>query len=232
MRSATAAEKQEGASGKKLSAVKAMFDAEEKAAAHPTRKKNIKALWDTLESLRSEGCEDWSLANVGRRSEKRKGLKTQSLRNSQGERFRELISAYAQAVRPAPSKGASSNIDEILSSVGDVGSRSLLRGVIEEGKRYKHENDMLREAIKRLSIGKAPGNDLEMDRKSAGAVEVIQAPPMKKSHAGVLKRALDEKRLAERGLRIEKNGAIVDENGFEIFPPGFLEAVRAASETQ
>ncbi len=221
-------EKHRGASGgKKLSAAKEKFDAEEMATGHPARKRNIKSLWDTLESLRLEGCEDWSLANIGRRSEQRKGMKTQSLRNSQGKVFRDLIGEYVQAVSHAQPKAPASKLDEILASITDISSRALLREMIAEGKRYKHENDMLREAIKRLSIGKAPEKASDMTNKVADQVEVLQASaPLKKSHAGVLKRALDEKRLAERGLRIEANGSLVDETGFELFPPGFIDAIR------
>lgn len=214
--------------GKKLSSIKAMFDAEEKAAKHPTRTTNIRLLWETLESLRLEGCEDWSLANIGRRSEARCGLKTQSLRNSQGQRFRELIGEYVQATKVSRPKAPASNLDEILASISDVSSRTLLREMIEEGKRRKHENDMLREAIKRLSIGKAPEPSAENEDASQSAIAVIQASPRKKSHEGVIRRALDEKRLAERGMKIEKDGSIVDGNGFELFPPGFIEAIKSA----
>ena len=47
-----------------------------------------------------------------------------------------------------------------------------------------------------------------------------------------LKKGMDKDRLAERGLSIRDDGAIADEQGIALFPPGFATAILALLEEQ
>ena len=136
-----------------LVAVKARFEEAKSNASRDSRKTNIDILWRALESIRISGLNNFSLAEIGRRTEALNGMKTQSLRNEPGKDFRHLIELYEQAVQVDEPSIDSSQIDRAISLISDSGLRVALKMQQKELQRLKHENDQLRSSFKNISIG-------------------------------------------------------------------------------
>ena len=186
--------------------------------------KNLDLLWEVLEAIREEGGRDYSLAEVGRRLEVAGGPKTQSLRNVQGAHFRDVITAYADAVSGSKkyvAKGGS-QVEAALELITDPSIRATLRMAIEEGKRLKVVNDNLHAAFKTLQVGAVATAAAEVPQ-SAAPVTSVEPLPAKLLRA--LKKGMDRTRLAERGMQVLKDGSIHDEHGEVLFPPAFTTAI-------
>jgi hypothetical protein len=186
--------------------------------------KNLDLLWEVLEAIREEGGRDYSLAEVGRRLEAAGGPKTQSLRNVQGAHFRDVITAYADAVSGSKkyvAKGGS-QVEAALELITDPSIRATLRMAIEEGKRLKVVNDNLHAAFKTLQVG-AVGTAVAEVPQIAAPVTSVEPLPAKLLRA--LKKGMDRTRLAERGMQVLEDGSIRDEHGDVLFPPAFATAI-------
>lgn len=205
-----------------------------KAATRAAKVKNLNLLWDALESIRDEGSRDYSLAEVGRRLESLGGPKTQSLRNTQGAHFRDIITAYANAVKGAtryvsPNR---SNVEQALDMVTDPSIRATLRMALEEAKRLKVVNDNLHAAFKNLQIGATLASTMETTSAPV-IVDGAPSPPLPSQAVlslrlqAALKKGIDPTRLAQQGFRISEDGGIENEHGDKIFPPSFVTAIKA-----
>jgi len=203
-------------------------------ARRPQRRKSLELLWNVLEAMRAEGEVDYSIASVGERLEAAGGLSTQSIRNTPGKPFRDVIAAYAAAVggsRKRTGQREMSPLDVALASVANPAARALLRQCVAEHKRCQHEKDQLRSAFKRLSVGNEPGASptFSVPQSPLPAQTVTAPPPPSRPFGGPLHRfeieavraAIDDDRLAENGWIIQSNGSIVSETGEVLLPPGF-----------
>lgn len=190
------------------------------AATRASKVKNLDLLWEALEGVRDEGGRDYSLAEVGRRLEALGGLKTQSLRNSQGSDFREVISAYASALSGSTRYVAKrkSQVEVALELIADPSIRATLRMAVEDGRRLKVVNDNLHAAFKTLQVGALP----------APATLPAATTAMSPRFRNALRKGVDRTRLAERGLTVMEDGSIHTEAGEALFPPAFVSAVEAA----
>lgn len=209
--------------------VREMFDETREGAKRDSTRVNLDLLWVILEEMRLAAKIDFSLAEVGRLLEKRGGPKTQSLRNAQGEHFRRIITAYAQAIRASTRYVAKdkSQVDIAIDLINDPGIRGVLRQALSDMKRLKHENDMLRSAYKDLRIG-----ILAAPSTQERATDVLPPPQFTLSPRllDALRKGIDPIRLQERGLSIGANGTILDTSGIPIFPPAFVTAIERVLE--
>ncbi len=187
---------------------------------------------DRIGRSRSPEYADYSIAEVGRRLKAIGGPKTQSLRNAQGACFREIITAYANAVSGSTRYVAAgkSNVDQALDLITDPSVRATLRMAIEEGKRLKVVNDNLHAAFKNLQIGAS----LTAVPAAMPAREALPAPlpPLAKPTLtprlrAALAKGIDGTRLAQQGLSVDADGSIRSETGDTVFPPSFVTAIRA-----
>lgn len=212
-----------------LSEAKRLWMETKSATKHESKRKNLDLLWEVLEGLRKSGAEKFTLAEVGRALEKKGGPKVQSLRNSQGLDFRKIIDAYVGAVLAGKSEASATSMDRAIAMIPDSSLRSILRAGQSEMARLKNENDMLRRAFKSLSL---PGFPQNKEKTVSVAEEGISAEtrgctPLKPSHLKALKKGMDKERLSERGMAVREDGAVLDEHGIALFPPGFADAIRA-----
>lgn len=214
-----------------LKDARVLYESLKKSTRNDEKIKNLDKLWLILNDLREAGERDFSLAEIGRRLEKVGGLRTQSLRNKQGKDFRDLIHVYASAVcgsiKYIPKNR--SNVEEAISLINDPSVRAVIKIALEEAKRLKVVNDNLHAAFKNIQVGSNfnqnnkndPNEDkLESEHKEILSFQLIQA----------LEKGIDEKRLAQQGMNIEKNGSISNEFGDTIFPPSFVFAIKKILE--
>ena len=205
--------------------VREEFETIRAAAKRESTRANLDLLWATLEDMRLAAKIDFSLAEVGRALERRGGPKTQSLRNAQGEHFRRIITAYAQALSASTRYVAKnkSQVELALDLIADPGIRGVLRHALADLKRLKRENDMLRAAYKELRIG-------ALAVQPESRTEVLPPQPsllLSPRLVDALRKGMDSRRLKERGLSVNDNGSIVDAGEVPLFPPGFATAIAA-----
>ncbi|BCG47168.1 hypothetical protein GEOBRER4_n1995 [Citrifermentans bremense] len=195
------------------------------AANRPSKVDNLDRLWEVLDSIRNEGGRDYSIAEIGRRLESIGGPKTQSMRNAQGAYFREIITAYANAVNGSTRyiAASKSRVEQALDLVSDPSVRATLRMAIEEGRRLKIVNDNLHAAFKNLHVGVS----LSTTSEEAGIKQNSPGQQLPQRFRAALAKGIDETRLAQQGLVVEADGSICNEVGDRLFPPSFVTAILA-----
>lgn len=206
-----------------------LYQVHRTAAKHDSKRRNLDLLWQVLEDIRSEGGRDYCLAEVGRRLASLGGPKTQSLRNTQGAHFRDVITAYAAAVGGSTKHVAQNRtqVDAALYLITDLSIRATIRMAIDEGRRLKVVNDNLHAAFKTLHIGSlpsvAPFSVMPTQEPSATSGEPKLSPRL----VTALRKGIDPSRLAERGFLAAEDGSICDGSGSVLFPPAFVTAIMA-----
>lgn len=206
-----------------------LYQAHRSAATKPTKAENLDKVWEVLNAIREDGDRDYSLAEVGRRLEKIGGPKTQSLRNSQGAHYREIITAYANAASGATRYVAKtkSNVEQALDLITDPSIRAVLRVALDDAKRLKVVNDNLHAAFKSLQVG--PSLSQEPSPECLPQTPELKpgTPELSPRMANALRKGIDTARLAQQGLHISEDGSIETEHGDKLFPPTFVHAIRA-----
>lgn len=193
------------------------------------KRRNLEILWQVLNDIRASGKRDYSLAEVGRRSAALSGMQTQSLRNEQGKQFREIIHAYAAAVDGSTRYVAKerSQVDAALDMISDPSARVVLRTAIHQAKKLKEENDNLRAAFTRLSIGSSnPSGGETQEREQPLCIQRLSA-----RNLAALRKGISRTRLIERGLDVQPDGSIKTDAGLVLFPPAFTLAINAIIES-
>jgi hypothetical protein len=212
-------------------------------AARESARHNIELLWETLEQMRREKKIDYSIAKVAERLEAAGGPREQSLRNKQGQSYRDIIIAYANCVggeKRHVSKDLSP-LGQLLASIDDLGVRAQLRIYFDEARKQKVANDNLRSAFKILQLSSTssipqpqqstPGKDPVLTGSEIlPAAPTLPTPGPQHRLSSRFRRALEtgiaDSRLAERGMNVAANGSIISVEGDILFPPGFILAIQ------
>lgn len=205
-----------------------LYNTHRESATKPTKVENLDKLWEALLAIKEEGGRDYSLAEVGRRLEHLGGPKTQSLRNSQGAAYREIIAAFANAVEGSTRYVAKTktNVEQALELITDPSVRATIRVALDEAKRLKVVNDNLHAAFKSLQIATVKQDPLlQLDEHQTNPVtSTINLSPQ---HLNALSKGIEPSRLAQQGLHIGEDGSISNDQGDKLFPPAFIFAVRS-----
>jgi len=192
--------------------------------------RNLELLWDVLESIRRDGISDYSIAEVGRRLELVGGLKTQSLRNTQGAQFRSIISTYADCVSGSKRYVAKSKsrIDQTIDMITDSSIRAIIRTALEDAKRLKITNDNLHAAFKKISLGAYPQAAIFDDPTAPPHISTnIELRPIFPRHLIIaLEKGISTERLHQQGLVICDDGSLENQFSDKIFPPSFITAIQ------
>ncbi|MDR6410023.1 gamma-mobile-trio protein GmtX [Paraburkholderia terricola] len=211
-----------------------LYQSHKKSATKATKVINLDKLWEVLESILEDGGRDYSLAEIGRRLEKIDGPKTQSLRNAQGAHYREIITAFANAVSGSTRYVAKtkSNVEHALELITDPSIRATLRVALDEAKRLKVVNDNLHAAFKTLTIGTSMSVSVTPSTKATAPeppspVVESSKPELAPRLVNALKKGIDKTRLAQQGLHVAEDGSIQNDHGDKLFPPGFVTGIEA-----
>lgn len=209
-----------------------IYQSQRSTVTRQSKLQNLDKLWEVLESIRDEGGRDYSLAEIGRRLEAIGGPKTQSIRNTQGSHFRDIISAYASAVNGSTRyiSQNQTNVDRALDMITDLSVRATLRMALEEGKRLKVVNDNLHAAYKNLQVGASLGTEqlsAALLPPDGTSLQPETNQPLSPRLLGALRKGIDKVRLDQQSLRICDDGSIANELGGKVFPPSFVTAIQA-----
>lgn len=206
-----------------------LYQAHRSATTKPTKAENLDKVWEVLNAIGEDGGRDYSLAEVGRRLEKMGGPKTQSLRNLQGAHYREIITAYANAVSGATRYVAKtkSNVDQALGLITDPSIRATIRVALDDAKRLKVVNDNLHAAFKSLQVGASLPPEAAAEATPQLAAPGVESESLSPRLLNALRKGVDPARLAQQGLCVGEDGSIENEHGDKLFPPAFVTAVQA-----
>lgn len=207
-----------------------LFLAYKTSATKPSKAENLEKLWEALESIRDGGENDYSLAEIGRRLALVNGPKTQSLRNSQGGQYREIINAYAKAMNGSLkyTSKTKSSVDQALDLISDPSIKAVLKSALEEAKHLKTRNDNLHAAFKSLSIGAGFSSEKRLTSIDIGETsQQTAAPQLTSQFINALKKGIDSTRMAQQGLTLAPDGSIENEYGDKLFPPAFVSAIQS-----
>jgi len=206
-----------------------LYHASRAAATKSSKSENLDKVWEVLEAIRNEGSRDYSLAEIGRRLERINGPKTQSLRNTQGSDYRNIISAYAEAVSGSTRYVAKtqSNLEQALALITDPSIRAIIRIALDEAKRLKVVNDNLHAAFKALKIGTTLTPPPPIDDLPPLPTLIQESNNLSLRFLKALRKGIDSTRLAQQGLHVGDEGSVENEHGDKIFPPAFVFAIQA-----
>ena len=196
------------------------------------KRRNLEIVWQALTDLGGQKVPDYSIARVGAKVEELGGPKTQSLRNKDGLHFRQLIESFARSsgmpVKKAPIHSLS-QAEIAIEQLANVGSRVVLKMILEENRRLKSENDQLRHAFKSLSVDQTKSKvankaAAETPNKSVRE-KLMQLDP---TFIQASETFLGKEWLDEHHFGVEANGSIIaqQEGNLLMAPPGFANGLR------
>jgi hypothetical protein len=117
------------------------------------KRKNLKNIWDALEHLRLLKSQDFSIASVARAIAAigRPGPKEQSIRNAEGQDFREVIAAYSSHFGSIREVRPPSLSEDLIASIGDLRTAALVQTVLNENTSLKRRLDLLKNQFLKLA---------------------------------------------------------------------------------
>ncbi len=200
------------------------------------KKNNLTNVWTALEHLRQLKVEEFTVASVGRAINGLGlvGPKTQSIRNEEGQDFRDLIRAYdAEHGKRRDAKVLPAD-EELVVSIPDLRTAAHVRMVLNENASLKRRIDLLHATFRKLDqIRQIPPEVYdETPSQVVSAAPGNLFPSPGRSHAftpmeiAAVRRFIDN--LDELDCTIDDDtGALLhNRTGLEIASPGFYFALR------
>lgn len=174
------------------------------------------------------GSLDFSVATIGRLSAEAGGPATQSIRNKEGVRYRELLATWARYCdghkKKPPTVQNQSAGSDLLSIITDASVRALVGVVLAENKKLKTENSLLKNQaeviIDKRTLPATPA-------KQYSGYQVLPALDLLlPAEIAALKDAVSLETLAKNGWVADEATGKVTKDGRPVFKAGFVTALR------
>jgi hypothetical protein len=188
--------------------------------------RTLHLLYELLEQQSLEAQPDYSIATIGKLSEKRGGPSAQSIRNKGGADYRRLIEAWAHSKgattrRPRSSDTAlPAKAEDLLSKIGDPALRAAVGTIIAERNRYLAEMKVLKsqtEFIVDLRRTKA------RQQQTSGNINLSDV--LTELEREALAYAASPEMLVDNGWAASDSGRVKNRAGRTVLKAGFLSAV-------
>ncbi len=194
--------------------------------------KSLTTLNEVLKAQYKSGERNFSIAEIARLSVKRGGPTAQTIRNSTGLVFRQLIEAWAAqagATMKAPVnpliKGNKIPKDyELLQRIADPALRAVFGQIIAERNRFRNELNTLK-AHSELVVDKRPLRQFEQTAEN-GAIQVLPAFSLNDMEVVALTEAVSDEFFKRREWTVSPAGQVKDENRREIYKHGYVNAIK------
>lgn len=179
-------------------------------------------------------AKDYSLVAVGRMLEHRKESPNyNTLKAPGGAHFKVLISAWAtwdgvSMSKPARSSAPDNGFSELLKKVTEPALRSELGFLLAEGRRHKAQLDALK-GVTSLTIDMRPKDGLGLAQPNVTAITPPAPSDLVDTEREALRRAVDDKRLKQKGLTVGPDGEILL-NQKVLFDVGFVSGLKKLLE--
>ena len=199
-----------------------------KAGAKTARTENsLNIIHEVCREQYERGSNDFSYSTIGKLSERLGGPRAQPIRNVTGAVYRTLIDAWAKFAGGRKSNGSTPRHrgleDDVLSLIDDAVARVLVQNYISENKKLKHENTVLKVAVKETVIIDLSGKN----RPVATGVEVVTpASFLLEQERTALRNAISSENIRKQGWTINEQNGSVTRGPLPVFSPGFASAIR------
>ncbi|WP_144143979.1 gamma-mobile-trio protein GmtX [Paraburkholderia sp. BCC1884] len=195
-----------------------------------TRTKNsLDIIHAICQEQAESGSRDFSVATIGRLSERRGGPVTQTLRNAPGEHYRALLAAWAHyadgATRKPPARPEPGVADDVLAMIPDASVRALVGSFLAENRKLKAENNLLKTQAQ-VVIDRRPVSEMGA-LESRSDVQIL--PPLSTLlpiEVDALRHAISDELLGNMGWVVDAKTGRVSKGGLAIFRTGFATAIK------
>jgi hypothetical protein len=216
-----------------------LFSATMQRTSSKRKQRNLTNVWNALEHLRDVKSPDFTAASVARTIEAMKlsGPKAQSIRNVEGQDFREIIRAYSAEYGGTNSKkNEYSEPDEFLFGIADLRTAAKVRELLADDRSKGRQINLLKNFISNL----AP---VELNPDGSLAAPVVKELARSPVHPEFSPMEIDSvvsflKAIEESGeclsLRFDPtSGALLWKEGvLEVAGPGFLHALSKIADKE
>lgn len=201
------------------------------ARSNERRRGTVRRLVQILSQMANRGVKAFTIAAVGRECEAANVLKTQTIRNANGEDFRRLIEAFALA------RGASTThrpvqhltpLQEAIAAIPDLDIRTRLNAMLAENRAQRAEIQALRQGFAKLQTP-PPQSEPSHSAESSPFKAEILLPRKSDINLGPLERFASADWIDDQAWTIGESGALYNDNAM-ISPAGFIPALRAVIE--
>lgn len=173
---------------------------------------------------------DYSLASVGRQTEKRGGPALNTLYAPLGKHFRAVIKGWAEwdgtrATKASRPPTAANDHEEILRAIKDPVVCSLVGFRLAEARRWKAELDTIK-ANTQLVIDQRPRDGRATGARACVSQILGSSCDLLPTERDALEIVASEAWLTRNGLAEGADGEVVARNGVVVLPIGFLPAIR------
>lgn len=192
---------------------------------------SLNKLNELLENLFLEGNKKFTISHIGRLSKASGGVSEISIRNKSGEHYRQLIDYWKSKAELESNKNpigdlnkfADKEIDIINKNVENIAARNFIYTIIAERNKLRKVVKTQEKIIKATMTitSKDLGNDhpnslVEDNNFSLDAMEI-----------NALKDSINfDFNLVRKFWEIMKDGSVLDENGDQIYKPGYLDVIK------
>jgi len=196
--------------------------------ANARKRQSLQIIHDICREQHERGSRDFSIACIGRLSEKRGGPKTQPIRNKSGEEFRALINAWATFTGGASRKVAKPKenfLSEVLRQIPDAAVRAVMGNALAENTKLKGQLNALKSQTnividQRLTI---PSTTYQ----STASDEIFEVHNgLTEIEVAALQHAISGDFLADQGWIAEPNGRVKNASGRSLYKAGYVTAIQ------
>ncbi|MCC2607933.1 gamma-mobile-trio protein GmtX [Planctobacterium marinum] len=170
----------------------------------------LKKLKEVLDEHVENNVKTFSLQYVSDLASKRGGPAYQSIVNKAGKRYRTLFDKYVEIYEEKRLKPVVKSQDSWIDDIPDTASQYRVRRLQADLKKYKNENDTLRN-LKSKIVLEVPNYDACNDLEVIGnqKPESAALPNLLTSEKETLLQLLDEKYLRRTRLHYNNKGALI-----------------------
>jgi len=194
-------------------------------SAHPRRVKALGIIHRVCEQLAMQRPVDFSLATIGRLSQKAKGPGEGALKNPAGAPYRELIAAHRLAAGVKPRGRGLSNApresdETLLNAVKDLALRAILALRLGKLRDLTQRHRTLQKSVE-------AGTQVVLTTTIAGTVKATQQMEVQVALLPIERDALRDApaQLRSVGMTIDEQGRIRLPDGRAAFPIGYATAM-------
>lgn len=186
-----------------------------KNGARDDKKKRIDALWDLLLKLHEDGETDYSVTRIGKALEEAGIQKLQSYRNAQSQHYRDIVEQFATDVGGRTKHQHNAQVTPLMQaveSIDDLDTKIRLKCMMEDLKRCKHENQVLRNELSKRQLIPYGGKSNSGHAASNNAPALTAPQHIIKPAVDSVKKFLSEDWLDANGLIIKEDGTVCYDN--------------------
>lgn len=175
------------------------------------KQRTLDAVYKVCTELLSNNEKDFSFSTIARTGVNNGVPNAQSMRNSSGREYRELILAFKEAAGPIHQERAA---PDWIDAIKDGKTKFLARA-------QEAENHRLRSLLREIM---PPNLEIRVDDRTPFSVENKLTNIERRS----LLYLMSEEFRLQWGCSLGKHGDLIDQKGAKVFRPGTLDAIQKA----